>query len=110
MAFTNYIVQSFVFAWIFFGYGLGQFGRMGVSTAFLLGITLYDAQMVASALWLRWFRFGPLEWLWRSLMYGRPQVMLKSRFRSIELSGMATIESSSAQYNMRRCNVGNAAR
>lgn len=61
MAFTNYIVQSFVFAWIFFGYGLGQFGRMGVSTAFLLGITVYDAQMVASALWLRWFRFGPLD-------------------------------------------------
>jgi uncharacterized protein len=87
MAFTNYIVQSFVFAWIFFGYGLGHFGRMGVTTAFLLGIAVYVAQMVASALWLRWFRFGPLEWLWRSLMYGQPQVMLKSRFRSIELAG-----------------------
>jgi uncharacterized protein len=86
MAFTNYIVQSLVFAWIFFGYGLGQFGRMNVTTAFLLGVSVYVVQMVASAWWLRWFRFGPLEWLWRSLMYGQAQVMLKSRMRSVELA------------------------
>ena len=86
MAFTNYIVQSLVFSWIFFGYGLGQFGHMSVTSAFLLGVSVYIAQMIASAWWLRWFRFGPLEWLWRSLMYGHPQVMLKSRMRSIELA------------------------
>jgi uncharacterized protein len=40
MAFTNYIVQSLVFAWIFFGYGLGQFGRMNVSAAVLLGVSV----------------------------------------------------------------------
>jgi uncharacterized protein len=78
MAFTNYIVQSLVFACIFFGYGLGQFGRMSVSAALVLGISVYVAQMIASALWLHWFRFGPLEWLWRSLMYGRKQSLWKS--------------------------------
>jgi len=86
MAFTNYIVQSLIFSWIFFGYGLGQFGRMNVTTAFLLGVSVYVAQMIASAWWLRWFRFGPLEWLWRSLMYGEAQVMMKSRMRTVELA------------------------
>jgi uncharacterized protein len=86
MSFTNYILQSLVFSWIFFGYGLGQFGRLSITTAFLLGTAIYIAQMVGSALWLRWFRFGPLEWLWRSLMYGQAQIMLKSRVRSVELA------------------------
>ena len=84
MSFTNYILQSLIFSWVFFGYGLGQFDRMDVTPAFLIGVSVYIAQMVGSALWLRWFRFGPLEWLWRSLMYGQAQVMLKSRMRSVE--------------------------
>jgi uncharacterized protein len=75
MAFTNYIVQSLIFSWIFFGYGLGRFDRMSMMDAFVLGSAVYIAQMIASVLWLRWFRFGPLEWLWRCLMYGRPQAM-----------------------------------
>jgi uncharacterized protein len=78
MAFTNYILQSLLFCWVFFGYGLGQFDRMSVTAAFLLGIAVYIAQMIGSALWLRRFRFGPLEWLWRSLMYGQRQPMLRS--------------------------------
>jgi uncharacterized protein len=86
MSFTNYILQSLIFSWIFFGYGLGQFGRLNVTSAFLLGVAVYIAQMVGSAWWLRWFQFGPLEWLWRSLMYGQAQVMLKSRLRSAEIA------------------------
>lgn len=84
MSFTNYILQSVIFSWIFFGYGLGRFGRLSITTAFLLGTAIYIAQMAGSGLWLRWFRFGPLEWLWRSLMYGQAQGMLKSRMRSVE--------------------------
>jgi uncharacterized protein len=86
MSFTNYVLQSLIFSWIFFGYGLGQFGHLSVTTAFLLGVAVYIAQVIGSALWLRRFRFGPLEWLWRSLMYGHPQGMLKSRLRSVELA------------------------
>jgi uncharacterized protein len=77
MAFSNYILQSIIFGWIFFGYGLGQFGRLGTSQAFLLGVAVYIAQMIGSALWLHRFQFGPLEWLWRSLMYGQKQPMRK---------------------------------
>jgi len=70
MAFTNYVLQSFVLGFIFFSYGLGQFGRMGAAAAFALGVALYAAQLVFSKWWLRRYRFGPLEWLWRTLMYG----------------------------------------
>jgi uncharacterized protein len=70
MAFTNYLLQSIVFGFVFFGYGFGQFGRMGTASAFVLGLTVYFIQLAASRWWLRRFRFGPVEWLWRTLMYG----------------------------------------
>jgi uncharacterized protein len=70
MAFTNYLAQSVIFGWIFYGYGLGLFGRVDVVTALAIGICVYVAQVMISAQWLRYYWFGPIEWLWRSLMYG----------------------------------------
>jgi uncharacterized protein len=70
MAFTNYVVQSVVFGWLFYGYGLGLFAKVGVATALAIGTSVYAAQAVISARWLCRYRFGPLEWLWRSAMYG----------------------------------------
>lgn len=75
MAFTNYILQSVIFGFVFFGYGLGLFGHMAASPALLLGVLVYCAQAALSTVWLRRFRFGPVEWLWRTLMYGRIQPM-----------------------------------
>jgi uncharacterized protein len=75
MAFTNYLAQSVICGWIFYGYGLGQFGRLGVAAALGIGILVYVAQVLFSAWWLRRYRFGPVEWLWRSCMYGVPQPM-----------------------------------
>ena len=75
MAFTNYIAQSVIFGLIFFGYGLGLFGSIGTAAALGIGLTVYILQVVGSRLWLHHYRLGPLEWLWRSLMYGRPQTM-----------------------------------
>ena len=73
MAFTNYLLQSVICSWIFFGYGFGLFGRTGVLTALAIGTSIYVAQVLFSAQWLRYYRFGPVEWLWRSLMYGTAQ-------------------------------------
>lgn len=73
MAFTNYVAQSVIFSWIFYGYGFGLFGRVGVLTALAIGVAVYVAQVLFSAQWLEYYRFGPVEWLWRSLMYGRWQ-------------------------------------
>ncbi|RXH02133.1 DUF418 domain-containing protein [Bradyrhizobium vignae] len=75
MAFTNYIAESLIFGWIFYGYGLGLFGRLGVAEALAIGIAVYAAQALFSVWWLRRYRYGPLEWLWRSLMYGARQPM-----------------------------------
>ena len=77
MAFTNYVMQSVIFCLIFFGYGLGQFGRLGAAHALALGVAVYVAQMLFSAWWLARLRFGPLEWLWRTFMYGKVQPMLR---------------------------------
>ena len=71
MAFTCYLAQSFILSFVFYGWGLGQFGRMSAANGILLAIAIYAAQAIASALWLRRFRFGPLEWMWRFLSYGR---------------------------------------
>jgi len=73
MAFTNYLAESVIFGWIFYGYGLGLFGRVGVVAALAIGVCVYVAQVMISAQWLRYYRFGPVEWLWRTLMYGMPQ-------------------------------------
>ena len=71
MAFTCYLAQSFILSFVFYGWGLGQFGQMSAANGILLAIAIYAAQAIASALWLRRFRFGPLEWVWRSFSYGR---------------------------------------
>ena len=81
MAFSNYIMQSLIFGFIFFGYGLGYFGRLGASHALLIGITVYAAQVLLSGWWLSRFQFGPLEWLWRTLMYGIRQPMRKPAYQ-----------------------------
>jgi uncharacterized protein len=78
-AFSNYLLQSLVFGWIFFGYGLGLFGRLGATAVLLLGVGIYALQIWLSARWLSHFRFGPLEWLWRTLMYGAAQPMRVGR-------------------------------
>ena len=70
MAFSNYLAQSLIFGWIFFGYGLGRFGQMSPSHAMGLGVIVYVFQIMLSHGWLKRYRFGPMEWLWRTFMYG----------------------------------------
>jgi uncharacterized protein len=74
MAFTNYVMQSLIFSFLFFGWGLGLYGIRS-APALLLGICVYVFQVFFSAAWLRRFRFGPIEWLWRTIMYGVIQPM-----------------------------------
>jgi uncharacterized protein len=79
MAFTNYLLQSVIFTWVFFGYGLGYFGQLGAAETLIFGIVVYACQIALSAVWLHRYRFGPVEWLWRTLMYGVRQPMTASR-------------------------------
>jgi uncharacterized protein len=73
MALTNYLLQSLVLGFVFYGYGFELFGRLTSAQTLPIGIVLYALQIAASAAWLRRFRFGPAEWIWRSATYGRWQ-------------------------------------
>lgn len=71
MALTNYLAQSVICTLIFYGHGLGMFGRLERIEQLGVVIALWVAQLVWSPLWLRWFEQGPVERLWRVLTYGR---------------------------------------
>jgi len=75
MALTNYLLQSLIATLIFYGYGLGQFGRLSIGAGVLLTVAIYLINYFVSHWWLRRFRFGPVEWVWRTLTYGRRQPM-----------------------------------
>jgi uncharacterized protein len=72
-ALSNYVLQTVLCTLVFYGTGLGLYGR--VSRVGQLGVVaaVWAVQLALAPLWLRRFAFGPLEWLWRSLTYGRPQ-------------------------------------
>jgi uncharacterized protein len=71
MALTNYLLQSIVGTTIFYSYGLGLFGRGGPALFLVPAVILFAIQAYFSSWWLGRWRFGPVEWLWRSLTYGR---------------------------------------
>ncbi|MBI4634772.1 MAG: DUF418 domain-containing protein [Candidatus Rokubacteria bacterium] len=71
MALSNYLLQSLVCTTIFYSYGLGLYGRVGPAAGAGLSAVVFAAEVAASVWWLGRFRFGPMEWLWRSLTYGR---------------------------------------
>ena len=73
MALTNYLLQSVIFGFVFYSYGLGWFGRVGLVAALLGGLTVYFMQLAISQWWLQRFHFGPCEWLWRSVSYRKWQ-------------------------------------
>ena len=73
MALTNYLGQSVACIFIFYGVGLGWYGRMGPTAVLVTAVVVFAAQAAASAWWLRRFQYGPAEWVWRSLTYGQRQ-------------------------------------
>ncbi len=73
MALTNYLTHSLVFTTLANGYGAGLYGRVSLFAGLLLTLATFMVQIALSNAWLRRFRFGPLEWLWRSLTYGKFQ-------------------------------------
>jgi len=80
MAFTNYLTHTLVMTFIFVGTpGLGLFGTVERVGQFQIVAAVWVAQLIISPIWLSWFRFGPMEWVWRSLTYGKMQPMLKRK-------------------------------
>lgn len=78
MAFSNYIMQSLIGNFVFLGAGLGYMGTVGPVYYTMFGILVFIGQIIISTIWLKYFNYGPLEWLWRSATYGKWQVMKKT--------------------------------
>jgi uncharacterized protein len=77
MALTNYIMQSVICTFFFFGYGLNYFGELEFYQIYFVVVAVWIVQLIVSPLWLRFFLFGPLEWVWRSLTYWRRQPFMR---------------------------------
>jgi uncharacterized protein len=78
MALSNYLLQSLVCTLIFYGYGLGYFERLSRAWQVPFVLALFVVQVLLSHAWLKRYRFGPMEWLWRSLTYLKPQPLRSS--------------------------------
>lgn len=71
MALTNYLMQSIIVTTLCFSYGFGLYGKVSPLQGIIIALVIYIIQLFLSDLWLKQFRYGPLEWLWRSLTYGK---------------------------------------
>lgn len=78
MALTNYLTQTVIATAIFYHWGLGKFGSVSPAPQIAIVLAIYACQVVFSTFWLARFRFGPMEWLWRSFTYLKPQPLLRS--------------------------------
>lgn len=82
MAFSNYILQSLIGIILFYGTGFGLMEQFGPLYLTLLAFLIFTFQIVYSTIWLNYFRFGPVEWLWRSLTYKKIQTIRKPQMTS----------------------------
>jgi uncharacterized protein len=78
MAFTNYFMQTIICTLFFFGYGLGYYNKLRFHQLYYVVFAIWILQLIVSPIWLRYFKFGPFEWAWRSLTYWK-----KQPFRSV---------------------------
>jgi uncharacterized protein len=76
MALSNYLMQSLICTTLFYGYGFCLFARFNRLSLVGIVVAVWIFQLSTSIIWLRFFRFGPAEWVWRSLTYWKPQPML----------------------------------
>jgi uncharacterized protein len=74
-ALSNYLLQTLLCTTLFYGHGFGLFGRLERTGQAAIVVAVWIVQLVVSPLWLHHFRFGPAEWLWRSLTYLELQPM-----------------------------------
>jgi uncharacterized protein len=79
MAFTNYLSTSIICTITFNGYGFGLFGKLDRMHIYAVVLAVWTAQLIWSKPWLEHFRFGPFEWVWRSLTYWKRQPMRYER-------------------------------
>jgi uncharacterized protein len=79
MTLSNYLLQSLICSLIFYGFGFGLFGRLQRYELYYVVVFVWIFQIVLSMVWLKFFRFGPFEWLWKCLTYWEIQPLRRER-------------------------------
>lgn len=77
MAFSNYIMHSLIGNFVFLGAGLDYMGKVGPVCYTIFGVAVFILQIILSTVWLKYFNYGPVEWLWRSATYKKWQPFRK---------------------------------
>lgn len=82
MAFTNYLCQSIICSIIFYSYGFGMFARYSRAELLLWVLSIWTFQLISSVIWLKYYKMGPFEWLWRYLTYKeKPQFSMNVKYQ-----------------------------
>jgi uncharacterized protein len=89
VAFTNYLGASIAASFVFMGWGLGLYGRLGRAEAWLVAPLFWMLMLLGSKPWLERFRYGPFEWAWRSLARGSAQPMRRRPVADLHAAGAA---------------------
>ena len=76
-ALSNYFLQTIICTLFFYGHGLGFFGWLSRKEQFVFVVGVWIVQLIVSIFWLKLFRFGPFEWIWRCLTYRKLQPMMR---------------------------------
>ena len=71
MALSNYLLQSVIGTMIFYNYGLGLYGQIAPAFGMVLALVIFVIQIIISKWWLSRYQFGPVEWVWKGLTYGK---------------------------------------
>ena len=77
MALTNYVMHSVFAMFIFTGAGFGLFGTFQRHELLYIVFSIWLCQLIASPIWLKYYQFGPLEWIWRNLSYQKRHAFKK---------------------------------
>ena len=72
VAFTGYLLQSLLAAFAFSGFGLALWGSLSLAQLWLVAAIIWAIEIIFAVTWLARFPIGPMEWVWRTLTYGRP--------------------------------------
>lgn len=78
MSMTNYLMHSAFYVLFFYGIGLGTVGRIHLYCVVPIGVAYYFLQAIFSKYWMQRFRYGPAEWVWRQLTYGKRLPILRN--------------------------------
>jgi uncharacterized protein len=88
LAFTNYIMHTLICNTIFLGFGFSMFGQLQRYQLYYIVFGIWIFQLIVSPVWLRYYRFGPMEWMWRSLTYWKKQPFRREVDKAEKVEGV----------------------